>query len=401
MPLDYLVSALVTLLVVVDPVGLAPTFLAVTHGLPAKARKQIAWRACVIAGAILIGTALVGDWLLRQLGIGVPAFRIAGGLLLFAVASEMVLGVRIDRQSKQAEEALEEHVRNIAAFPLAIPLMAGPGAITATLLLASQAGGRPLYLGDPVRRDRRRDAGLPRGLPVGEPHRAAARRHRQCRAAAAARRDPGGAGGAVRDRRRAGGAGGVTGWKAKEPRGDARGSKRSTKFLKPYEPCGRGCGRLRRRFVSGRSRAAVGRGRGRNRRRSRVHRIRRVGVGRVVPVVTIVPPVRPVVAVVVVMMAVVTVVVVVMAMMTMMAVVTVVVMVMAMMTMMAVATAVHHVPTAAAAAAVAATMAAAVTSFSIGREEERRHADNNCCGKGDNCSALKHSSGSLGLLGRG
>jgi multiple antibiotic resistance protein len=146
MPLDYLVSALVTLLVVVDPVGLAPTFLAVTHGLPAKARKRIAWRACLIAGLILFGTALVGDWLLRQLGIGVPAFRIAGGLLLFLVASEMVLGVRIDRQSKQAEDALEEHIRNIAAFPLAIPLMAGPGAITATLLLAGQAGGRPLPL---------------------------------------------------------------------------------------------------------------------------------------------------------------------------------------------------------------------------------------------------------------
>lgn len=146
MPLDYLVSALVTLLVVVDPIGLAPTFLAVTHGLPAKTRKRVALRASAIAGAVLIGTAMIGDWLLRQLGIGVPAFRIAGGLLLFLVASEMVLGVRIDRQSKQAEEALEEHVRNIAAFPLAIPLMAGPGAITATLLLAGQAGNRPLSL---------------------------------------------------------------------------------------------------------------------------------------------------------------------------------------------------------------------------------------------------------------
>jgi multiple antibiotic resistance protein len=147
MPLDYLISALVTLLVVVDPVGLAPAFLAVTHGLPAKTRKHVAIRACAIAGAILIGTALIGDWLLRQLGIGVPAFRIAGGLLLFLVASEMVLGVRINRQSQQAEEALEEHVHNIAAFPLAIPLMAGPGAITATLLLAGQAGGRLTFLG--------------------------------------------------------------------------------------------------------------------------------------------------------------------------------------------------------------------------------------------------------------
>src|SRR5215467_1988733 len=146
MPFDYLVSALVTLIVVVDPVGLVPTFLAVTQGLPQQARQRIAVRAAIIAAAILAGTALVGDWLLHQLGITLPAFRIAGGLLLFAVASEMVFGVRIERQSKQAEDALEEHVRNVAAFPLAIPLMAGPGAITATLLLAGQASGQWLEL---------------------------------------------------------------------------------------------------------------------------------------------------------------------------------------------------------------------------------------------------------------
>jgi len=146
MPIDYLVSALVTLVVVVDPVGLVPTFLAVTHGLPQQARRRIAVRASIIAAAILAGTALLGDWLLHQLGITLPAFRIAGGLLLFAVASEMVFGVRTERQSKQAEDALEEHLRNVAAFPLAIPLMAGPGAITATLLLAGQASGKPVSL---------------------------------------------------------------------------------------------------------------------------------------------------------------------------------------------------------------------------------------------------------------
>jgi multiple antibiotic resistance protein len=150
MPLDYLVSTLVTLLVVVDPIGLTPTFLAVTQDLPAGARRQIALRACLIAGVILAGTALIGDWVLAKLAITLPAFRIAGGLLLFAVASEMAFGVRIERQSKQAEEAVEErvrhHVRNIAAFPLAIPLMAGPGAITATLLLSGQADGQPLLL---------------------------------------------------------------------------------------------------------------------------------------------------------------------------------------------------------------------------------------------------------------
>jgi multiple antibiotic resistance protein len=89
---------------------------------------------------------LIGDWLLRTLSISLPAFRIAGGLLLFSIASEMVFGVRIERQSKAAEEAIEEHVRNIAAFPLAIPLMAGPGAIAATVLLAGRANGDPVHL---------------------------------------------------------------------------------------------------------------------------------------------------------------------------------------------------------------------------------------------------------------
>ncbi|HZP69276.1 MAG TPA: MarC family protein [Pseudolabrys sp.] len=146
MPLDFLVSALVTLLVVVDPIGLVPSYLAVTQDLPKRAKRRVATRAAVIAAIILAGSALIGDWLLRTLSIGLPAFRIAGGLLLFSIASEMVFGVRIERQSRQAEEAIEEHVRNIAAFPLAIPLMAGPGAITATVLLAGRSEGEPVRL---------------------------------------------------------------------------------------------------------------------------------------------------------------------------------------------------------------------------------------------------------------
>ncbi len=141
MPLEFIISAFVTLVVVVDPVGLVPPFLAITDGLPKRARRSVALRATLIATAILAGSALIGDWLLRTLSIGLPAFRIAGGLLLFSIASEMVFGVRIERQAQQAEQALEEHVRNIAAFPLAIPLMAGPGAITATILLAGRSGG--------------------------------------------------------------------------------------------------------------------------------------------------------------------------------------------------------------------------------------------------------------------
>jgi multiple antibiotic resistance protein len=144
LPVEFLVSALVTLLVVVDPVGLTPAFIGLTAGLPRPSRRQVALRAALIGFVILAGSALIGDWLLRMLSISLPAFRIAGGLLLFSIASEMVFGLRITRQSEAADKAIEEHVRNIAAFPLAIPLMAGPGAITATVLLAGRAGGDPL-----------------------------------------------------------------------------------------------------------------------------------------------------------------------------------------------------------------------------------------------------------------
>ncbi|MGC2122308.1 MAG: NAAT family transporter, partial [Xanthobacteraceae bacterium] len=144
---NYAVSALITLFLVVDPIGLAPTFLAVTDGLPRAARQSVAVRASLIAGAILIGAALIGDRLLATLAISLSAFRIAGGLLLFAIAAEMVLGVRMRRESEAAEEAVEEHVRNIAAFPLAIPLLAGPGAITAAVLLAGRANGDVLEIG--------------------------------------------------------------------------------------------------------------------------------------------------------------------------------------------------------------------------------------------------------------
>jgi multiple antibiotic resistance protein len=139
MPTEFFLSALVTLLVVVDPLGLVPIFTALTERLPVAARRHVAVRASLIAFLILCGAALIGDWLLRHLGIGLPAFRIAGGLLLFSIASEMVFGVRIVREANTAEAAVDEHVRNIAAFPLGIPLMAGPGAITAVILLAGRA----------------------------------------------------------------------------------------------------------------------------------------------------------------------------------------------------------------------------------------------------------------------
>jgi multiple antibiotic resistance protein len=143
---QFTISSLLTLLVVVDPVALSPTFLTVTERMPAASRRSVAIRASVIAGAILIGAALIGDWLLQTLAISLPAFRIAGGLLLFSIATEMVFGVRSRHEGEAAEQALEERVRNVAAFPLAIPLLAGPGAITATVLIAGHAAGDPVHL---------------------------------------------------------------------------------------------------------------------------------------------------------------------------------------------------------------------------------------------------------------
>jgi multiple antibiotic resistance protein len=147
MPTDLFVSALVTMLVVVDPIGLVPIFLSLTAKQSNEVRRRIALRASIIAGGVLTGFALIGQWLLIALSVTLPAFRIAGGLLLFAVAFDMVLGWRSEREGAQAEQAREEHARHIAAFPLAIPLMAGPGAVTATLLLAGRGGSNPVQLG--------------------------------------------------------------------------------------------------------------------------------------------------------------------------------------------------------------------------------------------------------------
>ena len=138
-----LISAFITLFVVVDPVGLGPIFIGLTQGMDAKTRRNIAWEAVVITFLVLMGTALIGDWLLTKLGISLAAFRIAGGLLLFAIAFEMVFGHRVERKNGQSGHASSQH---IAAFPLAIPLMAGPGALTAMVLLGGKMRGDPLAL---------------------------------------------------------------------------------------------------------------------------------------------------------------------------------------------------------------------------------------------------------------
>lgn len=145
---DYIASALATLLIVADPVFLSALFLGVTHGMGEKQRREVALRASIIALCILIAAGLGGAQLLGLLGISLSAFRIAGGLLLLSSAAEMVFDRRSQRLQATADQAIGvDHVKNIAAFPLAIPLMAGPGAITAMILLAGRAEGRVDYLG--------------------------------------------------------------------------------------------------------------------------------------------------------------------------------------------------------------------------------------------------------------
>lgn len=136
---DYLLNALVTLFVIVDPPGMVPIFLALTSGLSAVERATVARHATLVATVILIFSALAGQAVLNQLGISVPAFRIAGGLLLFYIAFEMVFAKRSERKSDSAEEMTHEQLRNLAVFPLALPLLSGPGAISATILTASRA----------------------------------------------------------------------------------------------------------------------------------------------------------------------------------------------------------------------------------------------------------------------
>jgi multiple antibiotic resistance protein len=134
--LEQAFSSFVTLFVTIDPPGLAPLFLALTAGMSRSERLQVANRATVTAFAVLVLFAVAGLGILSVFGITIHAFRIAGGVLLFFIAFEMIFEKRQDRKEKSAEIARGDHIRRIAIFPLAIPLIAGPGAISATILLS-------------------------------------------------------------------------------------------------------------------------------------------------------------------------------------------------------------------------------------------------------------------------
>ena len=137
MGIAILFTASATLFVVIDPIGLAPVFVALTQGMAPKKRKAIALRACVIAFVILSLFGLMGESVLSFAGISMPAFQIAGGILLFITAFEMLFELRGKRRSDKGEES-EEDDRDPSVFPLSIPLIAGPGAITSMILLTNE-----------------------------------------------------------------------------------------------------------------------------------------------------------------------------------------------------------------------------------------------------------------------
>lgn len=135
---DVILNAFVTLFVTADPVGNVPLFLALTAGLAAPDRRSVALRGSFIAFSILALFAITGTTILDAMGITIHAFRVAGGLLLFYTAFEMIYSKRQERREETSQSALKDQIANIAVFPLAIPLIAGPGTISATILLSSQ-----------------------------------------------------------------------------------------------------------------------------------------------------------------------------------------------------------------------------------------------------------------------
>lgn len=138
MTLAEAATAFAALFVVIDPIGLAPIFVALTAGMSARERRAIAFRACAVGAGILIVFAVAGEALLSFLGISIPAFRIAGGILLFLTALEMLFEKRTQRREGQADT----HKTDPSVFPLAMPLTAGPGAIATMILLTD--GAAPL-----------------------------------------------------------------------------------------------------------------------------------------------------------------------------------------------------------------------------------------------------------------
>lgn len=133
-----LITVFVTLFVVIDPIGIAPLFIALTSGMDARRRLAVGLRACVIAAGLLTVFGLAGEAILSGIGISMPAFQIAGGLLLFLTALDMLFDRRGERRAGHAQP--ESDPGDPSVFPLAMPLIAGPGAMASMILLVGDTG---------------------------------------------------------------------------------------------------------------------------------------------------------------------------------------------------------------------------------------------------------------------
>jgi len=140
--IELFVSSLITFFVVIDPPGCAPIYAGLSAGAPAAQRRAMALRAVGVASAILLVFALFGEDLLRGLGISLASFRIAGGIMLFLIALEMVFEKRTQRrEDRAAEVAKDPEIEDVSIFPMAMPMIAGPGSIATVMLLMARTSG--------------------------------------------------------------------------------------------------------------------------------------------------------------------------------------------------------------------------------------------------------------------
>ncbi len=140
--IELFISSFITFFVVIDPPGCAPIYASLTSDAPPRDRRVMAIRAIVVAAVILLVFALFGEQMLGALGISLDSFRIAGGIMLFLIALEMVFEKRTERREDRAQEIIEQpEIEDVSIFPMAMPMIAGPGSIAAVMLLTSQNDG--------------------------------------------------------------------------------------------------------------------------------------------------------------------------------------------------------------------------------------------------------------------
>ena len=139
---ELFISALVTFFVVIDPPGCAPIFASLTAGTPNAHRRAMAIRSTLVASAILILFGAFGEKFLGAMGISLDAFRIAGGIMLFMIAIDMVFEKRTERRESRAEDVMANPAHeDISIFPMAIPMIAGPGSIASVMLMSARSTG--------------------------------------------------------------------------------------------------------------------------------------------------------------------------------------------------------------------------------------------------------------------